>query len=305
MLQTLLSGLATGSIYGLIALAFGVVFYVTRVINFAQGQVVMVSVMVTAVAAGAGWPVVIAVIVGILAATITSVVIYLVGVRPVLAFDRFSYAWLVTTLGLALLLENGAALLWGTTSRPFPSLLNGTRVHIGSATLTMQEVLAIVVALFLAVAIEFVRRRTLFGKLGTATAVDPEMAAGVGVNTMVVAIGAFVLAGVIAGIAGVLVGPLTFGNAYLGETYGNDGFVALMIAGTRWPVGGVFGGLLLGVLEQGAVNWINPEAAGWFPLVVVMLVLLVVPQGLFGGGTALGWAGRKIRRVQAVQVSEP
>jgi branched-chain amino acid transport system permease protein len=304
MLQTLLSGLADGSIYGLVALSFGVIFYVTRVINFAQGQVAMIAVMVTAVTAGDGWPIGIAILVGVLAATIISVIIYLVAVRPVLALDRFSYAWLVTTLGIALLLENGAAILWGTTSRPFPSLLNNSNFKIGSATLTFQQVLSIVVVLLLAGVVEFIRRRTLIGRLGVATAADPEIASAVGINTTMVAIGAFVLAGLIVAIAGVLVGPRTFGNAYLGETYGNDGFVALMIAGTRWPVGGVFGGLLLGVLEQGAVAWINPEAAGWVPLVAVVLVLLIMPQGLFGGGTPFSFARRSLRKLYLAKVGK-
>lgn len=304
MLQTLLSGLAIGSIYGLVALGFGVIFYVTRVINFAQGQVVMMSVVVTAVAVGSGWPVGLAVLVGILVSTVTSVVVYIGAIRPVLAFDRFSYAWLVTTLGVALLLENGAAIRWGTTSRPFPTLLNGSTVHIGNASITLQQVLAIGVTLVLALSVELTRRKTRFGKLGTATAVDPEMASAVGVNTTMVAIAAFLVAGLIAGIAGVLVGPRTFGNPYLGETYGIDGFVALMIGGTAWPIAGVFGGLILGILEQAAITWINTEAAGWFPFVVVAVVLILSPRGLFSGDNPLRSLRRIGHRIRSLQMSE-
>ena len=115
-MQVLLSGLASGSIYGLIAMGFAIVFYVTRVINFAQGQLLMVSIMITAAVAQSGLPPLLAVVVGVLAAAIAGVLVYLIAVRPVLAFDRFSFAWLVSTLGVALVLENAAALIWGPAS---------------------------------------------------------------------------------------------------------------------------------------------------------------------------------------------
>jgi branched-chain amino acid transport system permease protein len=209
------------------------------------------------------------------------VLLYLVAVRPVLAFDRFSFAWLVSTLGAALVLANLAAIIWGPTSRAFPALLKGTSLHIGSAHITLQEVVGIGVALAMAAAFEIVRRRTLLGKLGVAIAEDPEMASAMGANTTAFAVGAFALAGVFAGVAGILVGPLTYANPYLGDTYGIAGFVALMIGGTQRPLAAMGGGLLLGVLSELSKSAINPQAADWLPYVVVVIVLLLTPQGLF------------------------
>src|SRR6185437_1705061 len=102
-----------------------IAFYVTRVINFAEGQLLMVGVMVAAWVARGGTDQWLAAVVGIAAAAGVGAATYLVAVRPVLAFDRFSFAWLVSTLGVALILENGAALIWGPTSRSFPALLTG------------------------------------------------------------------------------------------------------------------------------------------------------------------------------------
>jgi branched-chain amino acid transport system permease protein len=153
-------------------------------------------------------------------------------------------------------------------------------VHVGSATLTLQETVTIPIALALAVAFELYRRRTLFGKLGMAIAHDPEMATAVGANTALVATAAFALAGVFAGVAGVLIGPITYSNPYLGDTYGISGFVALMIGGTARPAGAMAGGLLLGVLGEGANKLINTQASDWFPFVVVVVILLVLPEGL-------------------------
>jgi branched-chain amino acid transport system permease protein len=285
VLQVLLSGLAIGAIYGLVALGFGIAFYVTRVINFAQGQLLMIGVMVTAAVAAAGVPAVVAVAAGVICASGTGTLCYLLAVRPVLAFDRFSFAWLVSTLGAAVVLENGAALIWGPTSQAFPALFNGTSLGIGPAALTWQQVAAIVMAIAAGAGFELVRRRTLFGKLGMAIAFDPEMASALGANPTIVAVVAFAIAGLLAGVAGVLIGPRTFANPYLGETYGIYGFVAMMIGGgTEQPVAAMLGGLVLGILGEAANALINSQASDWFPFLILVAVLLLMPRGLFGSG---------------------
>lgn len=292
-MQVILSGLAIGAIYGLVGMGFAVAFYVTRVINFAQGQLLMIAVMVTTAVTSAGLPSAVGIAVGLLASCAFGALTYLLAVRPVLAFDRFSFAWLVSTLGAATILESGAALIWGPTSRGFPLLLHRYTVHIGSATLTVQEIAAIVVAVAAVVAFEWVRRRTWFGKLGMAIAEDPEMASGIGANTALVALAAFAAAGLLAGVAGVLVGPITYANPYLGSTYGISGFVALMVGGIERPAAAMAGGLLLGVLSQAANTLINSQASDWFPFLIVVVVLLVDPRD------ALSSLGRVFRRAGA------
>lgn len=288
-MQVVLTGLATGAIYGLVAMGFAVAFYVTRVINFAQGQLLMAAIVVTAAVSRAGWPTAVAILAGLAVSTVLGGLIYLLAVRPVLAFDRFSFAWLVSTLGVATILEAAAALIWGPTSRGFPTMLNGQPVTILGATISLQQLLAIVIGLAAVAAFEVYRRRTLFGKLGMAIAADPEMASAIGANTRTVAIVAFALAGLLAGIGGILVGPITYANPYLGETYGINGFVALMIGGIERPAAAMFGGLLLGVLSQLANTEINSQAADWFPFLIVVVVLLVSPTGLF---SAIRWLRR-------------
>ena len=193
-------------------------FYVTRVINFAQGQMMMVAIMITAAIFAAGYSPWLAVFAGLLAACAIAVLSYLIAVRPILAFDRFSFGWLVSTLGFAVAVENAAAYIWGPTSRAFPQMLNATSVSFFNAVLTEQQILGdrASPSLFTA-AFEIVRRHTLFGKLGMAIAADPEMASAIGANTTVFAIAAFAISGLFAGVAGVLIGPNTFANPYLGE----------------------------------------------------------------------------------------
>jgi branched-chain amino acid transport system permease protein len=297
MLQVVLTGLASGAIYGLVAMGFALVFYVTRVINFATGQLLMVAVMISAALATGGWPPLLAVVVGVLASGLFGVITYFVAVRPVLAVQKIGFAWLVSTLAVALLIQSFAALIWGPTSRAFPSLLANTNVNIGSAHISLQELVAIFVAVLAIALFEGIRRRTLLGRTGMAIAEDSEMAEAVGVNTTGAAVLAFALGGILAGIGGVLIGPLTYANPYLGNTYGINGFVALMIGGAERPVGAMVGGLLLGVLVEGANHYINPQAADWFPFVIVALVLLLTPQGLFSVGSQLKRRNRRVHRV--------
>ena len=287
-MQFLLSGVAIGAVYGLIGMALAISFYVTRVINFAQGQIMMIAMMATATAAAGGLPAVLAILLGLAGAVLLAILSYYIAVKPILAVNRSGFGWLVSTLGFAVIVENAAALLWGPTSRPFPQMLNGLSLHLGGAVLTGQQLLSIIVALLLAAAFEAVRRYTLFGKLGVAIAADPEMAAAVGANTGLVAVVAFAISGLFAGIAGILIGPNTFANPYLGHTYGIFGFIAMMIGGgTEKPVSAMAGGILLGILGEGANTLIDSQASDWFPFLVLVIILVVSPRGLFSGS---GWA---------------
>lgn len=284
MLQVLLTGLATGAIYGIIGMGYAVVYYVTRVINFASGQLMMVCIMVTTAMAMHGIPVGVAIVVGIATSTVGGIIVYFVAVRPVLRFSRFSFAWLVSTLGVGIILESGAALIWGSESLPFPNLLNGTDVHVLDGHLTWQQILTIIVAIVAVFTFEIFRKVTLFGKLGMAISSDPEIASSIGANVTQYAIAAFALGGLFLGIAGVLIGPISFADPFLGESFGISGFVALMIGGIERPAAAMGGGLILGILESFAGTYINSQAADWFPFVIVVVVLLIMPNGVFMSG---------------------
>ena len=281
MLQCVLSGVSIGAIYGLLGLALALSFYVTRVINFAQGQMLTMAIVVAASLSEAGYSPWIGVALGPIAAGAIGILSYFVAVRPILKADRFSFGWMVSTLGFGLALENAIAYVVGPRSRAFPALLNDIAVHLGGALLTAQQILAIVVAAAVVLALELVRRWTLFGKVGMATAADPEMAECIGANTMMVAAVTFAISGLLAGIAGVLIAPRTFANPYLGGTFNTFGFIAMMISGAENPAFAMAGGVLLGVLSEGANTYINSQASDWFPFVILVGVLLASPRGIF------------------------
>lgn len=297
-MQVLYTGLSIGAIYGLVAMGYAVVFYVTRVVNFATGELLMLSIMVTTGLVQAGLPLGAAISLALLSSTVTGVVIYFLAVRPVLSFNRFSFAWLVSTLGVGILLESMAGLIWGTSSLSFPSMLYGNSVRFLGGSITWQQVMTIGVAIALTVGFELLRRGTFAGKVGMAVSADPETASAMGVRVTRYSVFVFALGGLLAGIAGILVGPISFANPYLGDTYGIYGFVALMIGGIESPTASMAGGLVLGVLVTLASTYINALASDWFPFVVVAVALLVTPNGIFVSGGAL-------RRALARKVSAP
>jgi branched-chain amino acid transport system permease protein len=295
VLQFLVSGVAIGAVYGLIGMALAITFYVTRIINFAQGQMMMATVMITAEVSAAGHPTWAAALLGLGCAGVLGVLSYLIAVRPILALNRFSFGWLVSTLGFAVIVQNAAAYIWGPTSQAFPPMLQGTSFHVLDAVVTAGDR----------------NRRGPDGglragparhavrQIGMATAADPEMATAVGVNTTVVAIVAFAASALYAGVAGLLIGPTTFANPYLGDTFGTFGFIAMMIGGgTEKPIAAMFGGLLLGVCAEGANAMINSQASDWFPFIVLVVVLIVSPRGLFSAGSLFRARGRPVAPAQ-------
>src|SRR4051794_38403576 len=124
-------------------MALAISFYVTRVINFAQGQMMMIAIMIVSALTAAGYPAWVAVIVGLLVSCAIAILSYLLAVKPILAFDRFSFGWLVSTLGFAVAVENAAAYIWGPTSQAFPPILNNTSVHMAGGGLTPPPNLAV------------------------------------------------------------------------------------------------------------------------------------------------------------------
>lgn len=279
LLQILFTGFATGAIYALLAAGYAVGYSVSGVISFCHGQLLMVCVMV--VSAVYTTSLIGGIIAGIAAAALVGAVIYGVAIWPVLRRSRGGFSWLVSTLGIAVILQAIAATLFGNPSRPFPQLFQDTRLTLGGASVTLQGIVAVACAAAVGVSLELFRRRSLFGKAAMAVAADPEAASGVGINATRTHLIAFVLAAVLAAIAGILVGPSSFANAYMGVGYGVKGFVALLLGGITNPTAALGGGIVLGLLEATAAVAVGPSTVDWLPLVVLFGVLLVAPNGVF------------------------
>lgn len=281
--QALVSGIAVGAIYALIALGFNIIFQTTRIINFAQGEFVMVGALAGySLMVVLGWPLPVSLIGVVLISAVVGALTERLVMLPVQR-STYRYSWIITTLAVAIILRNlmGTPWLYGREDYRVPPLVPGA-FFLGPAVVAYQQVIILGVAAILLVLIELFYQRTFLGKAIRATAYNYDVAGlmGIPVPTMIRA--SFAISAVVSGIAGVLVAPLIFANVSMGILIGLKGFVAIIIGGLGSPRGAVIGGLIVGVLDT-TVRALAPEGWGNFIVFGVLAVMLLIrPTGLFG-----------------------
>lgn len=256
----------------------------------------MVGVMVVAEGASVRWPLVLSIPLAIISACVVAALTYVIAVGPIIRRDRFSIIWIASTLGVSMMLENGAAFFWGSYTLPFPTLLESTGIHFTGLTISYQDLLAFGLALALGLGFEVVRRHTMIGKAGMAVAFDPDMASAVGINTFSMAVGAFAASGFLAAVAGILLGPTSFANPYMGDTYAVFGFMGFIVSKTNYPLSALYAGIGIGVVAEEANALINANAASWFPFVAVLVLLVARPGWMLADSSRQPRAKRVGRR---------
>ena len=283
LLQYVVSGIHTGSIYALTALCFTLVFNATHVVNFAQGQLVMLGGMSAVAFYGAGLPLWASVILALVVGMVISLLLQEVAIRPLLRAGVL--AQVVATVGASFVIETVAMLVWGRDDVSLPVFPGGGAViRLAGATITGQTLWIIGVTLVIVVGLQIFYRMSLFGTAVRACAVDPVGARLQGVSYRGVVMFSFALAGAISAAAGAVFTPATMVNYSAGTMLGLKGFVAATLGGLGSPVGAVAGGVLLGLLEALTVGLI-PGGSGYknaISFVVLLLILFVRPGGLFG-----------------------
>ena len=282
MLAVTVSGLAMGSIYALVALGFTLIWNAVGVVNFAQGELVMLGAFM-----GVAWfinsmhlPWLIA-----LGATIVAMALFgaamAVGVyHPLRKAPQL--AVIVSTLGLSIFLKNAAVIVWGPQPLATPGPFGNLTLHVGSTTIYAQQILIIGFLAVLMVIQVLVMSRTQFGRAMRATAQDREVSRLMGVRTGVVITVIFAYAAVLAGIAGVLLAPLFYVSAGMGGVLALKAFAASIIGGFGSESGAVVGGLLLGLVEGVGSYFVSPSYLDVLAFGLLILFLALRPQGIFG-----------------------
>jgi branched-chain amino acid transport system permease protein len=284
VINACITGLATGAIYGLIAIGYTVVYNGTRIFNLAQGDLVMVGVMLSYytldVVHLSQWLAVPAVLVGTGA---ISLIEERLVVRPFLKRKDESIGWFIATLAFALLLESVVIRLYGNNPPlPVRSPLPTSAVHIGFIHFTPQQLLAIIVFVAVASGLQFFYRVSWMGQAMRATSADRHLAMMRGIDVNRISQLAFAIAGVGAGVAGYVVAPIVYSDPSIGLNYAIKGFIALALGGFGNMRGAIVGALMLGVAEQ-VFDVYGPPAYELGVGVVLLVVALVIrPTGLFG-----------------------
>ena len=282
MLTVIVSGLAMGSIYALIALGFTLIWNAVGVVNFAQGELVMLGAFVSVAwfinGLHLAWPLV-------LVATIVVMALFGVAIAVGLYHplrNAPQLATIVSTLGLSIFLKNAAVLIWGPQPLATPGPFGNSTIRLASSTLYTQQILIIVFLIVLMVVQVVVLSRTQFGRAMRATAQDREVSRLMGVRTGIVIMVIFAYASVLAGIAGLLLAPLFYVSAGMGGVLALKAFAASIIGGFGSEVGAVVGGLLLGGVEGVGSFYMSPSYIDVLSFGLLIVFLVVRPQGIFG-----------------------
>jgi len=279
-LQFLFSGLTVGAIYALVAVGFTLIYNASDVINFAQGEFVMLGGMVTVFAAAAGIPLPLAALLAIVVSVVVGLLLHRLAIEP--ARGASAVTLIIITIGASILLRGVAAVLFDKDFHSLPPLAGADPWLIGGAALLPQTIVvlggtcAIVVGLWLFIS------QTMVGKATVATAANRLAARLVGINTASIVGLAFAVSAAIGAIGGILVTPITLTNYDVGILLALKGFAAAMLGGIGHPAGAVVGGLAVGLLEAFGAGYLSSQYKDGIAFVVILAVLFVMPRGLFG-----------------------
>jgi len=281
VLQYLLSGITTGSTYALIALGFSLVYNATGVINFAQGEFVMLGGMITAVLLKAsGLPLPLAAAIAIVATTLVGLALDRAAIRP--ARNASIVTLIIITVGASILMRGLAGIIWGPDERPVPAFSGEQPISIGGAFITPQSLWVLGATLVVAVGMWLVFEYTVIGKAMRACAINPVAARLCGIDLSRMVSWSFALAAASGAIAGIVLAPITMTQYNVGTMLGLKGFCAAMLGGLGNGLGAIAGGFLLGVLEALGAGW-RSQYKDAIAFVVLLAVLVLKPTGLLGG----------------------
>lgn len=280
LLQAIISGVVLGSIYALTAQGYYVTYITTNTLNFGQGDFLMLGAMIGLALLGVGTPWWAALGGAVSAVGLAGVLLDYVAIRPLRHF--LALGWILSTVAISMMVRNLALLRWGRNPMPFPSPFGSTPIRITERVGVLPHEIFVAAASLLTIAALFLfLRRTMLGKALAAVAWNPDAASLMGISPRGMAVFAYLLASALAGLGGMLVGPITQTSFTMGINLGLKAFAAAIVGGLENPAGILIGGLLIGVVEQVTAG-IQADWKDVSPFLLILLVLAISPTGIFG-----------------------
>ena len=281
-IQLLVSGLATGAIYALVAVGFTLIWQTSQTINFAQGEFVMLpAFFILAAMKFAGLSFAAAALVGIAA----SVVILGILFRQVIVNPMLRHGVLplvISTIALSLFLKESAKNFYSSQAQPFPALIEARDIEVLGAVVSVQSLAVLAVAIGTVIALHVLLHHTRFGRSMQASAQNPLLARILGIPVERMILHTFLINAVLVALASILISPIYLAKFTNGDTLGLAAFVAAIIGGFNQVRGAILGGFILGVLDNLSAAYISAQYRGAFPLLLLITVILMRPQGLLG-----------------------
>jgi branched-chain amino acid transport system permease protein len=267
-LQYAMSGITSGSIYAIVGICWVIVFLVTRILNFATGEFVMLGGMLTWIFLGLEVGLALAIILAIVASVVIGIILERLAIRPVRYPDEITY--MVITIAAAAVIKGIILITCGFQTRFIEPFITTEPVNFLGANITSQTVLVIATLVIITIGLSLFFNRTLFGKALRATAISPDAARLVGIRIDRIKVFCFCLAGGLGAIAGIVIAPITFTGYQIGLMFGLKGLVAAITGG--WSMTGtVLAGLALGLAESFFAGFISP---GWKDAIALLIMII-------------------------------
>jgi branched-chain amino acid transport system permease protein len=280
LLQFLIAGLKNGAIYSLVALGFTIVYAATGAINFAQGEFFMLGGVLGVWFVSLGAPLPVAAILAVAATAALAVLFEVLAIRPIADGDPLRI--IMVTIGGSVLFRQLSLHAFGPDELQLDAFTPGPSIKAFGAAVERQTLWVWLLTLFAVLMLAYVYQRTSLGRAMRATSIQRQAARLVGIDAKAMVTVSFGLAGALGAIAGLAVAPLTQTAFNVGAGIGVKGFAAAILGGLGNPIAAVGGGLILGLLESLTAGYIDPLYKDAIALVVLLVVLFVRPQGLFG-----------------------
>ncbi|HEX3551299.1 MAG TPA: branched-chain amino acid ABC transporter permease [Candidatus Elarobacter sp.] len=278
--QYVLAGVTVGAIYALVAAGFVLIYQVTGLINFAQGEFAMIGAMTACSLAASGMPPGGAAAIAVLVAAVTGALCYLLAIRP--ARGASGVTLIFITLGLDVALRGLGLFVWGTNPLSLDAFTGGAAITIFGGALPPQALWVLLTDAVVFAALYVFFRRTYAGTAVRAAVANPPIASTFGIPLRTFAFWSFVAAAAIGGLGGVVIAPISGATYDMGLTFGLAGFVAAVLGGLDSLPGALVGGFVLGIVEKLAGGLLSTGWEQGVGFLILVLVLVVRPQGLLG-----------------------
>ncbi len=279
-LQFFFSGMTNGAIYALAAIGFTIIYNASGVINFAQGEFIMVGGVAAVMLTQAGVPLPLAIVLAVLASGIVGLLLEKLAIEP--AGNAEVVTLIIITIGASIFIQGVVQVVFGKGQQALAPFTGDRPILIGGASLLPQSLWMIGTGVVIVIALAWFFARTRVGKAVLASAHNRLAAQLVGINTRHVLAVSFVLSALVGGIAGVVSAPITLTSYDTGIMVGLKGFVAATLGGLGSGTGAVVGGLILGLTEALVAGYISSAYKDAAPFVLIILILFFMPRGLFG-----------------------
>jgi branched-chain amino acid transport system permease protein len=280
-LQFLLSGVTVGATYALVGVGFSIIYNASQVINFAQGEFVMLGGMMTwFLFDGAGLPLAVAIPLAIAGTVAVGVALEKLAIEP--ARNASIVTLIIITIGASIFLRGGAQLIWGRDYHSVPPLSGDEPIVLSGVAVNPQGLWILGCTAIVILGLNCFFSRSMSGRAMRAVAFNMLAAQLAGVNNRLILTLSFALSAALGALAGVLIAPITLTYPDVGIMLGLKGFCAAILGGLGYPYGAIAGGLIVGISEAMTAGYISSAYKDAVAFVIILLTLFFMPNGLFG-----------------------